>query len=39
MPIGVVNLGPTRADEYASVRVDGKLGDVMPRVAAALGGA
>jgi len=33
LPIGVVNLGPTRADEYATVRLDGRLGEVMPRIA------
>jgi NAD-dependent deacetylase sirtuin 4 len=39
MPIGVVNLGPTRADEYAAAKVDGRLGEVMPRLAEALGAA
>lgn len=32
MPIAVVNMGPTRADEVAAVRVEGRLGDVMPRI-------
>ena len=39
MPIGVVNLGPTRADEYAAAKVDGRLGEVMPRLVEALGAA
>lgn len=37
LPIAVVNLGPTRADEHATARVDGRLGDVMPRVVDLLG--
>jgi NAD-dependent SIR2 family protein deacetylase len=36
MPIGVVNLGPTRADDVAYARVEGRLGEVMPRIAQAL---
>ncbi len=40
VPIAVVNLGPTRADELAAVRVEGKLGEVLPELARALlGGA
>jgi NAD+-dependent protein deacetylase sirtuin 4 len=33
MPIGIVNLGPTRADEVAATKVEGRLGEVMPRLA------
>jgi NAD+-dependent protein deacetylase sirtuin 4 len=36
VPIAIVNLGPTRADDVAAARVDGNLGVVLPRVAAAL---
>ena len=36
MPIGVANMGPTRADEVASAKVEGRLGDVIPRLADAL---
>lgn len=32
VPIGVVNLGPTRADEFAAAKVEGRLGLVMPRL-------
>lgn len=32
-PIAIVNLGPTRADEMAVAKVEGRLGDVLPRVA------
>ncbi len=39
LPIGVVNLGPTRGDRYAAAKVAGKLGEVMPRLAEALGAA
>lgn len=37
IPVAVVNVGPTRADECARVRVEGRLGEVLPRVAALLG--
>lgn len=36
MPIGIVNLGPTRGDEHASVKVEGRLGEILPRIATEL---
>jgi len=36
MPIAVVNLGPTRADEMAAVKVEGRLGRILPELAEAL---
>lgn len=36
MPVGVVNLGPTRADEHASARVDARLGEAIPQLVARL---
>jgi len=36
MPMGVINLGPTRADELAQARVCERAGDVLPRLAACL---
>lgn len=36
VPIGVLNLGPSRADDLASVRVDARAGAVLPALAAAL---
>lgn len=36
LPIAVVNLGPTRADPLAAIRVDALATDVLPRVAAKL---
>jgi len=36
-PIAIVNQGETRGDAMATVRFEGRLGDVLPRVAAALG--
>ena len=33
LPVAVVNLGPTRADEMAAVKVEGSLGEVLPRLA------
>lgn len=35
-PVGIVNLTSTRGDEEARVRVAGRVGDVLPRVAEAL---
>ena len=39
VPIAVVNVGPTRADEAAAVKVEGRLGVVLPALADALAGA
>ena len=36
VPIAIVNIGPTRADEMAAVKVEGPLGAVLPRLAEAL---
>ncbi|HEY8483763.1 MAG TPA: NAD-dependent protein deacetylase [Longimicrobiales bacterium] len=36
IPIAIVNIGPTRADEIAAVKVEGRLGLVLPAVAEAL---
>lgn len=33
VPIAIVNLGPTRADEMAAAKVEGRLGAVLPRLA------
>ncbi|HEX6068315.1 MAG TPA: Sir2 family NAD-dependent protein deacetylase, partial [Longimicrobiaceae bacterium] len=38
MPIGIVNLGRTRADDLAAARVDGPLGSVLPTLAERLTG-
>ena len=38
-PVAVVNVGPTRADEHAEVRVEGRVGEVLPWLAERLGGA
>ena len=38
VPIGIVNLGPTRADEMAAAKVEAPLGRVLPQLAAALQG-
>ncbi len=32
IPVAIVNQGPTRADGLATVRIDGPLGDVLPRL-------
>jgi len=32
-PVAVVNLGPTRADEQAAIRVEGRVGEVLPWLA------
>ena len=36
VPIAVINSGPTRADEAAAVKIDGRLGRVLPRLVDAL---
>ena len=36
IPISIVNIGPTRADEMAAVKVEGPLGIILPRLAQAL---
>ncbi|HEX9939516.1 MAG TPA: NAD-dependent protein deacetylase [Longimicrobium sp.] len=38
IPIAVLNLGPTRADDVAAVKVDGRLGTILPQLATALRG-
>jgi NAD+-dependent protein deacetylase sirtuin 4 len=37
LPVAILNDGPTRADELAELRVAGRVGEVLPLVAAALG--
>jgi len=37
-PVGIVNDGPTRGDDVASVRIHGRLGTVLPALADRLGG-
>jgi NAD-dependent deacetylase sirtuin 4 len=39
VPVGILNRGPTRGDEYAQVRVDMRAGIALPELARALGGA
>ncbi len=36
MPVAIVNLGPTRADELAAVKLEGRLGELLPRLEQAL---
>jgi NAD-dependent deacetylase sirtuin 4 len=36
LPVAIVNLGETRADAAAAAKVEGRLGDVLPRLAATL---
>jgi NAD-dependent SIR2 family protein deacetylase len=37
LPVAVVNVGPTRADDIAAVKVSGPVGAILPRLAASLG--
>lgn len=37
MPVAIVNLGPTRGDPLATLCLDARLGDVLPRFSAAFG--
>jgi len=36
-PVAIVNLGPTRGDDRAAVRIEGRVGDVLPELARRLG--
>ncbi|HEX8392637.1 MAG TPA: hypothetical protein VF665_09805, partial [Longimicrobium sp.] len=36
IPIAVVNVGPTRADDCAAVKVEDRLGTVLPHLASVL---
>jgi NAD-dependent SIR2 family protein deacetylase len=38
VPIGIINIGPTRADEMAAAKVEGPLGTILPKLAEALRG-
>jgi NAD-dependent SIR2 family protein deacetylase len=38
VPIAIVNIGPTRADEMAAAKVEGPLGVLLPQLADALAG-
>ncbi len=37
VPVAIVNVGPTRGDDDATLKLEGALGDVLPRLAAVLG--
>ena len=37
VPVAIVNVGPTRGDGEATLKLEGALGDVLPRLAAVLG--
>ena len=37
VPIAIVNLGPTRADALAAAKVSASVGEILPRLASALG--
>jgi len=36
VPVAIVNLGPTRGDDHAAIRIDARLGELLPRLAKAL---
>ena len=36
LPVAIVNLGPTRGDNLARIRLEGKTGEVLPKLADAL---
>ena len=37
LPVAIVNVGPTRADDIAAVKVSASVGAILPRLAATLG--
>lgn len=32
IPIAIVNIGPTRGDAHASLKVESRLGDILPKI-------
>jgi NAD-dependent SIR2 family protein deacetylase len=38
-PVGIINRGPTRGDAQATLRLDGRLGELLPALESALGSA
>lgn len=32
IPIAIVNIGPTRADELAQLKIESRLGDILPKI-------
>ena len=38
IPLAIVNLGPTRADSLARLRIEGRLGDTLTRLVAVIEG-
>jgi len=36
-PVAIINIGPTRGDPVAAVRIEAALGEALPPLAAALG--
>lgn len=39
VPVAILNLGPTRGDDRATLKVEGRTGDLLPRLAETLGAA
>jgi len=37
IPVAIINLGPTRGDDHATLRLDAKLGELLPSFSEALG--
>jgi NAD-dependent SIR2 family protein deacetylase len=37
IPVAILNVGPTRGDDLAELRVEGRLGEALPRLLRALG--
>lgn len=36
IPIAVVNIGPTRADDLVQIKISGKCGDILPKLCISL---
>lgn len=39
LPVAILNLGPTRGDDRATLKIEGRTGELLPRLAEALGAA
>jgi NAD-dependent SIR2 family protein deacetylase len=38
IPVAIINIGATRGDDHATLRIDARLGDLLPRLATAMTG-
>lgn len=32
IPIGIINIGKTRGDKYAAIKIETKIGEILPKI-------